>query len=185
MGLAANASKLKKTKQSRRRNTRIKPISQAAPRMASLTWARVGRGRLPGGWMNNKAIDPTKLADLAATVGFSVKEANKTKVSALLASIRNGVMRRADVLPEVSDLNNVCIKAPKDIRIQDGEGRGQHGSRSRPRVSGSTCASSARTFRRRDGKRNALTCRSWRSCRDGGGFSPQVLAVPATDVASP
>jgi hypothetical protein len=31
MGLAANASKLKKAKQSRRRNTRIKPISQAAP----------------------------------------------------------------------------------------------------------------------------------------------------------
>jgi hypothetical protein len=82
--------------------------------------------------MTNKAIDPTRLDDLAATVGFSVKEANKAKVSALLASIRNGVMRRADVLPEVSDLNNVCIKAPKDIRIHDGEGRGQHGSRPRP-----------------------------------------------------
>jgi hypothetical protein len=40
--------------------------------------------------MTNKAIDPTRLNDLAAAVGFSVKEANKAKVSALLASIRNG-----------------------------------------------------------------------------------------------
>ena len=49
--------------------------------------------------MTNKAIDPTSLDDLAATVDFSVKEPNKAKVSALLASIRNGVMRRAEVLP--------------------------------------------------------------------------------------
>jgi hypothetical protein len=49
--------------------------------------------------MTNKAIDPTSLDDLAATVHFSVKEANKAKVPALLASIRTGVMRRADVLP--------------------------------------------------------------------------------------
>jgi hypothetical protein len=49
--------------------------------------------------MTDKAIDPTSLDDLAATVDFSVKEANKAKVSALLAAIRNGVMRRADVLP--------------------------------------------------------------------------------------
>jgi hypothetical protein len=39
------------------------------------------------GWredgMTNKTIDPTRLNDLAATVGFSVKEANKAKVSAL------------------------------------------------------------------------------------------------------
>jgi hypothetical protein len=49
--------------------------------------------------MTNKPIDPISLGDLAATVDFSVKEANKAKVSALLASIRNGVMRRADVLP--------------------------------------------------------------------------------------
>jgi hypothetical protein len=30
--------------------------------------------------MTNKAIDPTRLDDSAATVGFSVKEANKAKV---------------------------------------------------------------------------------------------------------
>jgi len=49
--------------------------------------------------MTNKAIDATSLGNPATTVDFSVKEANKAKVSALLASIRNGVMRRADVLP--------------------------------------------------------------------------------------
>jgi hypothetical protein len=49
--------------------------------------------------MTSKAIDPTSLDDLAATVDFSVKEANKAKVSALLASVRTGVIRRADVLP--------------------------------------------------------------------------------------
>jgi hypothetical protein len=36
---------------------------------------------------------------LAATAGFSVKQADKANVSALLASIREGVMRRADALP--------------------------------------------------------------------------------------
>jgi len=49
--------------------------------------------------MTSKPLDPTTLDDFAASAGFSVKEANKAKVSALLASIRNGVMRRADVLP--------------------------------------------------------------------------------------
>jgi len=49
--------------------------------------------------MNNKAIDPASLDDLAAAVNLSFKEPDKTKVSALLASIRHGVMRRADVLP--------------------------------------------------------------------------------------
>jgi hypothetical protein len=49
--------------------------------------------------MTNKTIDPARLGDLAATAGFSVKETNKTAVSALLASIRDGVMRRADALP--------------------------------------------------------------------------------------
>jgi hypothetical protein len=37
--------------------------------------------------MTNKAIDPTSLDNLAATVDFSVKEANKAKVSGLLAAL--------------------------------------------------------------------------------------------------
>jgi hypothetical protein len=49
--------------------------------------------------MDNKALDPARLDDLAATVGLSVKEANKANVSELLASIREGVMQRADALP--------------------------------------------------------------------------------------
>jgi hypothetical protein len=49
--------------------------------------------------MTNKARDPARLDDLAATVGFSVKEANRANPSAFLASIREGVMRRADALP--------------------------------------------------------------------------------------
>ena len=49
--------------------------------------------------MTNKAMDPAKLDDLAATVGFSVKEANRANLSASLASMREGVMRRADALP--------------------------------------------------------------------------------------
>jgi hypothetical protein len=59
----------------------------------------VTRGWLPGSWTNNnKAIDPTSLDDVAASVDFSV-EANKANLSALLAAPRNAVMRRADVLP--------------------------------------------------------------------------------------
>ena len=49
--------------------------------------------------MTGNAIDPTSLDDLAATVNLPFKEADRAKVSALLASIRHGVMRRADVLP--------------------------------------------------------------------------------------
>src|SRR5258707_8045265 len=33
--------------------------------------------------------------------------------------------------------------------------------------------------------RNACPCRTWRSWSDGGGFSPQVLAMPCTDAACP
>jgi hypothetical protein len=49
--------------------------------------------------MINKAIEPARIDDLAATVGFSVKVDNRAAVSTLLASIREGVMRRADALP--------------------------------------------------------------------------------------
>lgn len=49
--------------------------------------------------MTNKTIDPKSLGDLAATVDFSVKEANKAKVAALLTSVRHGVMHRVDELP--------------------------------------------------------------------------------------
>jgi hypothetical protein len=49
--------------------------------------------------MTIRAIEPARLDDLAATVGFSVKEVNKANISALLASIRESVMRRADALP--------------------------------------------------------------------------------------
>jgi hypothetical protein len=49
--------------------------------------------------MFKKALEPARLDDLAATVGFSVREANKTEISAFLASTRENVMRRADVLP--------------------------------------------------------------------------------------
>jgi len=49
--------------------------------------------------MTSKAIEPTRLDDLAATVGFSVKDTNKAAVSILLVSIREGVMRGADALP--------------------------------------------------------------------------------------
>ena len=49
--------------------------------------------------MTGNSIDPTSLDDLAPTVNLFLKQADKTKVSALLASIRHGVMRRADVLP--------------------------------------------------------------------------------------
>ena len=49
--------------------------------------------------MSIKAIDPASIDELETKVDFSVKQANKAKVTALLASIRNGVMRSADVLP--------------------------------------------------------------------------------------
>jgi hypothetical protein len=49
--------------------------------------------------MMKGALEPGALVDLAASVGFSVKEANKTGVSALLASVRENVMLRADLLP--------------------------------------------------------------------------------------
>ena len=46
-----------------------------------------------------KAIEPARLDDLAASLGFKVKEANKAGISALLASVRENVMQRADALP--------------------------------------------------------------------------------------
>jgi hypothetical protein len=49
--------------------------------------------------MMEKALEPARLDDLAATVGFSVKETNKAGISVFLASIRREVMRRADALP--------------------------------------------------------------------------------------
>jgi len=49
--------------------------------------------------MTSKPIDPSRLDDLAAAAGFSIKEANKPEISALLASIRENVLRRADALP--------------------------------------------------------------------------------------
>jgi hypothetical protein len=49
--------------------------------------------------MMKGALEPAPLDDLAASVGFSVKEANKMGVSALLASVRENVMERADTLP--------------------------------------------------------------------------------------
>jgi hypothetical protein len=49
--------------------------------------------------MTSKAIDPARLGELAAAANLTVKDANKAKISELLAAIRNGVMRRADGLP--------------------------------------------------------------------------------------
>jgi hypothetical protein len=49
--------------------------------------------------MANKAIEPDQLDDLAAMAGLSIREADKTQVAALLASMREAVMRRANVLP--------------------------------------------------------------------------------------
>jgi hypothetical protein len=45
-----------------------------------------------------KAIQPARLDELAAMVGLSVKDANKDNVSAMLFSIREGVMTCADAL---------------------------------------------------------------------------------------
>jgi hypothetical protein len=47
----------------------------------------------------NKAIDPDRLDDLAATVGLSVNVGDKANLSAFLASVREKVMRQADILP--------------------------------------------------------------------------------------
>ena len=49
--------------------------------------------------MANKAIEPDQLDDLAAMAGLSIPEADKAQVAALLASMREAVMRKADVLP--------------------------------------------------------------------------------------
>ena len=49
--------------------------------------------------MSSNTIDPAKLDEQAADVDLSIKQANQTKVPALLVSIRAGVMRRANVLP--------------------------------------------------------------------------------------
>jgi hypothetical protein len=44
------------------------------------------------------ALEPDRLDELSATVGFLVKDTNKARVSALLASVRENVMWRADQL---------------------------------------------------------------------------------------
>jgi hypothetical protein len=49
--------------------------------------------------MSERAIPPDHLDELAAMVGFSIKEANKVSISALLLSLRSGVMQCADALP--------------------------------------------------------------------------------------
>jgi hypothetical protein len=49
--------------------------------------------------MANKAVEPDQLDDLVAAAGLSIREADKTQVAALLASMREAVMRKADVLP--------------------------------------------------------------------------------------
>jgi hypothetical protein len=49
--------------------------------------------------MTNTAIEPARLDDFATAAGFSVKETDKATVSKLLASTREGVMRKADALP--------------------------------------------------------------------------------------
>jgi hypothetical protein len=49
--------------------------------------------------MADRAIAMDQLDGLAAMAGLTVREADKTQVSALLASTRQAVMRRADVLP--------------------------------------------------------------------------------------
>jgi hypothetical protein len=49
--------------------------------------------------MANGAIVPDQLDDLVAMAGLLLREADKAKVSAILTSTRQAVMRRADVLP--------------------------------------------------------------------------------------
>jgi hypothetical protein len=46
-----------------------------------------------------KAVQPARLDDLEVMAGISVKEVNKAGVSALLLSIRGGVLQIADTLP--------------------------------------------------------------------------------------
>jgi hypothetical protein len=48
--------------------------------------------------MAHKMFEPATLNDLAAMVEFSLKEADKTQVASLLTSVREGVMRRANLL---------------------------------------------------------------------------------------
>jgi hypothetical protein len=48
--------------------------------------------------MMKGVLEAAALDDLAASVGFSVKEANKTGVAAMLSSVRENVMQRADLL---------------------------------------------------------------------------------------
>jgi hypothetical protein len=49
--------------------------------------------------MTDKATEPVPIDDLAAAAGLSVREADKSKVGALLVSIRTGVMRKVEALP--------------------------------------------------------------------------------------
>lgn len=49
--------------------------------------------------MANKAVEPDQLDDLAAMAGLSIREADKSQVAALLASMRETVMLKANVLP--------------------------------------------------------------------------------------
>jgi hypothetical protein len=51
--------------------------------------------------MNDGTMDPQRLSDLAATVGhfiLAIEELQRVKLSMLLASVRSGVMQRADAL---------------------------------------------------------------------------------------
>jgi len=48
--------------------------------------------------MIGKAVQPAQLDDLAAMAELSIKGANKVEISALLLSIRLGVMRAAAAL---------------------------------------------------------------------------------------
>ena len=50
--------------------------------------------------MTNRALRPPQLDELAATVNLVLKPANKTEISALLFSVREGVMQDADPLPD-------------------------------------------------------------------------------------
>ena len=59
----------------------------------------LGRPHFERAAMTGKAIRPAVLNDVAAMVGLSVKDANKASISALLLSIRERVMRKAEMLP--------------------------------------------------------------------------------------
>jgi hypothetical protein len=100
MGRAENASRLKKAKQSRVR--RVRHNSIVKPRVAGSDCANLHSEKLGRGEMSNDAIDPKALDELAATVGLSMEQANRTKIAALLLSTRSRVMRRAIALPAES-----------------------------------------------------------------------------------